>query len=58
MMPQQEALATLSTDSRHDVVAGSTHQSLTDNATHAAIVSRAIAEVVDAVRMGQPLGSH
>jgi hypothetical protein len=51
-LPQQEALATLSTNSRHDIVAGSTHQSLTDNAAHAAVVSSAIVDVVEAVRSG------
>jgi hypothetical protein len=57
-MPHQDAMATLSTDSRHEVVPGSTHQSLTDNPAHAAVVSDAIVDVVEAIRTGLPLGSH
>ena len=57
-MAYQDAMATLSSDSRHDVVPGSTHQSLTDNAAHAAVVSGAIVDVVEAIRTGLPLGSH
>ena len=56
-MPHQDALATLSTNSRHEVVPGSTHQSLTDNPVHAAIVGDAIVDVVEAIRAGLPLGS-
>ena len=51
-MSHQDAMATLSTDSRHEVVPGSTHQSLTDDPAHAAVVSGAIVDVVDAVRAG------
>ena len=51
----QDAMATLSTNSRHEVVPGSTHQSLTDNAAHAAVVSDAIVDVVEAIRTGLPL---
>lgn len=54
----QDAMATLSTNSRHDVVPGSTHQSLTDNPAHAAVVSDAIVDVVEGVRTGHPLGSR
>lgn len=57
-MPHQDAMATLSTNSRHDVVPGSTHQSLTDNPAHAAVVSGAIVDVVEAIRTGLPLASH
>ena len=52
-----DALAALSTDSRHEVVPGSSHQSLTDDPAHAAVVSGAIVEVVQAVRTGMQLGS-
>jgi pimeloyl-ACP methyl ester carboxylesterase len=57
-MAHQDAMATLSTNSRHDVVPGSTHQSLTDNPAHAAIVSQAIIDVVEAIRRGSPLGNR
>jgi pimeloyl-ACP methyl ester carboxylesterase len=56
-MTHQDALAALSTDSRHEVVPGSTHQSFTDDPAHAAVVSGAIVEVVQAVRTGTQLGS-
>lgn len=52
----QTDLAALSGDSVHQVVAGAGHQSLLDNQSDAAIVSRAIAMVVDAARTGTPLG--
>jgi pimeloyl-ACP methyl ester carboxylesterase len=54
-MPHQDAMAALSTNSLHDVVPGATHQSLVDNPTHAAVVSRAIVDVVEAVRTGAQL---
>jgi pimeloyl-ACP methyl ester carboxylesterase len=54
-MPHQDAMAGLSTNSLHDVVAGATHQSLVDNPTHAAVVSQAIVDVVEAIRTGAPL---
>jgi pimeloyl-ACP methyl ester carboxylesterase len=46
----QDGLATLSTDSRHLVVAGSTHASLVEDDEHAAAVSAAILDVVASVR--------
>jgi pimeloyl-ACP methyl ester carboxylesterase len=46
----QNGLATLSTHTFHRTVAGSTHQSLIDDPTHAAASSRAIHDVVVAVR--------
>lgn len=52
----QTDLAALSGNSVHQVVAGAGHQSLLDNQSDAAIVSRAIAMVVDAARTGTPLG--
>ena len=52
---KQERLAALSTDSVHRVVDGATHEGLVGDATHAATTSRAILEVVSAVRTGQPL---
>jgi pimeloyl-ACP methyl ester carboxylesterase len=56
-MPHQEAMAALSTNSLHNVVPGATHQSLTDNAAHAAVVSQAIVDVVEAIRTGAPLAT-
>ena len=55
---KQDAMAALSTNSMHDVVPGATHQSLMDNPTHAAVVSQAIVDVVDAIRKGAPLATH
>ena len=55
-MPNQDAMAKMSTNSRHEVVPGSTHQSLTDNPAHASVVSDAIVDLVDAIRTGLPLG--
>ena len=46
----QNDLATLSSHSFHRTVAGSTHQSLIDDPKHAAASSRAIRDVVVAVR--------
>jgi pimeloyl-ACP methyl ester carboxylesterase len=57
-MPHQDAMAALSTNSLHSVVPGASHQSLVDNPTHAAVVSRAIVDVVEAIRTGAPLGSQ
>jgi pimeloyl-ACP methyl ester carboxylesterase len=54
-MLAQDKLATLSTNSRHQVVADATHQSLLLDETHAAAVSHAIRDVVVAVRTSQPL---
>jgi len=55
--PAQDKLATLSPNSLHRVVAGSTHNSLIDNPDHAAAVTRAIHEVVASVRTAAPLAS-
>jgi pimeloyl-ACP methyl ester carboxylesterase len=52
---KQAALAALSTNSLHNVVPGATHQSVVDNPTHAAVVSQAIVDVVEAIRTGAPL---
>ena len=54
---KQAALAALSTNSLHSVVPGATHQSLVDNPTHAAVVSQAIVDVVEAIRTGAPLAT-
>jgi pimeloyl-ACP methyl ester carboxylesterase len=51
----QDKLASLSTNSRHRVVADATHQSLVLDQTDAAAVSQAIRDVVAAVRIGRPL---
>ncbi|GAA4399049.1 hypothetical protein GCM10023168_05790 [Fodinibacter luteus] len=52
---KQERLAALSTDSVHRSVDGASHDALVGDETHAATTSRAILEVVAAVRHGQPL---
>jgi pimeloyl-ACP methyl ester carboxylesterase len=57
-MPHQDAMATLSTNSLHAVVPGATHQSLVDDPSHAAAVSRAIVDVVEAIRTGAPLATR
>ena len=57
-MADQDELATLSTNSLHRVVPGSTHQSLLENPEHAAAVSRAIHQVVRSVRAGAPLAGR
>jgi pimeloyl-ACP methyl ester carboxylesterase len=52
----QEKLASLSTNSRQQIVADATHASLVYERAHAAAVSKAIRDVVAAVRTSQPLG--
>jgi hypothetical protein len=47
---EQNDLATLSSDSLHRTVAGSTHQSLIDDKRDAAQSSRAIGDIVTAVQ--------
>jgi pimeloyl-ACP methyl ester carboxylesterase len=51
----QMALAALSGNSIHLVVAGASHESLLDNQSDAAVSSQAIAQVIDAARTGTPL---
>jgi RNA binding exosome subunit len=51
----QKELATLSTDSVHRVIDGSTHLSLAFDKQDARATSALILEVVEAVRDGQPL---
>jgi hypothetical protein len=51
----QKNLATLSTNSRHRVVANATHASLVLDATDAAAASQAIRDVVGSVRTSRPL---
>jgi pimeloyl-ACP methyl ester carboxylesterase len=53
-MNEEQAL--LSSNSRHDIVAGASHESLVNNETHAAQVVEAIHEVVDAVRNDTRIG--
>lgn len=55
---RQETLAALSTNSRHTVVPGASHDSLVANPSDAAVVGRAIVDVVEAIRTGAPLASH
>jgi pimeloyl-ACP methyl ester carboxylesterase len=52
---KQDDLATLSTNSVHRTVAGSTHQSLIDDRADAAQSSRAVRDVVKAVRLRAPM---
>ena len=51
----QDKLATLSSNSRHDVVAEATHASLYLDKTHAAAANQAIRDVVASVRSHRPL---
>ena len=51
----QADLATLSTNSTHSIVDGSTHGSL--QTQHAAVTSAAVQQVVQSVRTGQPLAT-
>jgi pimeloyl-ACP methyl ester carboxylesterase len=51
----QDKLVTLSTNSRHDVVADATHASLVLDESDAAAASQAIRDVVEAVRTNRPL---
>lgn len=52
---KQDRLATLSSDSVHHLVDGASHEALVGDRTYAATTSRAILDVVAAVRSGQPL---
>jgi pimeloyl-ACP methyl ester carboxylesterase len=54
-LEQQEELAALSSDSRHHIVDGATHESLLYERRDAQVTSAAILEVVEAVRNDQPL---
>jgi pimeloyl-ACP methyl ester carboxylesterase len=54
-MTAQEDMATLSTDSVHEVVDGATHQALEDDEEYAAHITRAVLDVVTSVRTGTPL---
>jgi pimeloyl-ACP methyl ester carboxylesterase len=57
-MALQDDLATLSTNTIHRVLPSATHSVLTENKDGAAQSSRAIGDVVDAVRRGTPLAQH
>lgn len=50
----QDALAKLSSNSDHRTIAGSTHQSLIDDKAHASQSSRAIRDIIEAVRKSEP----
>ncbi|MEO7943256.1 MAG: alpha/beta fold hydrolase [Marmoricola sp.] len=54
-MADQNAMATLSTNSLHRLEPGATHASFVEDPDHATAVTRAIHDVVVAVRTGQPL---
>jgi pimeloyl-ACP methyl ester carboxylesterase len=51
----QEESTTLSTNSEHEVVDGATHQGLEDEEQYAARITKAVRDVVTAVRADQPL---
>ncbi len=52
---KQQRLADLSTDGMHRVIAGASHEALVADPAHAATTSRAILDVVEAVRTRTPL---
>jgi pimeloyl-ACP methyl ester carboxylesterase/uncharacterized membrane protein len=52
---QQDALATLSNDSVHRVIEGTTHQTMIEDGKGAAATTRAILDVVSSVRSAEPL---
>jgi len=54
---QQDALATLSTDSVHRVVEGINHPGMVADEKGAAATTRAILDVVSSIRTGRPLAS-
>lgn len=54
---KQDALAALSSNSLHRVVAGATHASMLEDEHDAAAVTEAIADVVASVRTGTPLAT-
>jgi pimeloyl-ACP methyl ester carboxylesterase len=54
-MTAQNKTVTLSTNSLHRVDPGSTHASFVEDPDHAAAVIRAVHDVVDSVRTGEPL---
>ena len=54
-MADQNKTVTLSTNSLHRVVSGATHASFVENPDHASAVTRAIHDVVESVRAGEPL---
>ena len=54
-MAAQNHLAGLSTNSRHRVIEGATHQALIADEEHAAATTRAILDVVTSVRSASPL---
>jgi pimeloyl-ACP methyl ester carboxylesterase len=53
----QEELATLSSDSVHQVIPDATHPSLAFNRDHARLVSAGILQIIEAVRAERPLAS-
>lgn len=53
---QQDALATLSTDSAHRVIDGATHASMISDENDSAATTQAILDVVSSVRNARPLG--
>ena len=54
-MAAQNEMAALSSNSLHRVQQGAEHASFVDDPVHAAAVTRAIHDVVDSVRTGEPL---
>jgi hypothetical protein len=54
-LPLQEKMVNLSTNSVHRVLPDSTHASLIQDESDAAVVSQAILDAVESVRTGTPL---
>ena len=54
-MADQNKSVKLSTNSLHRVVSGATHPSFVENPEHAAAIARAVHDVVESVRTGEPL---
>jgi pimeloyl-ACP methyl ester carboxylesterase len=56
-MPLQNEMARLSSNSLHRVLVNATHEALTDDKGSAGVSSRAVLDVVMAVRTGKPLST-
>jgi hypothetical protein len=56
-MAAQNETVTLSTNSLHRIESGATHDAFVGDPDHAAMVTRAVHDVVASVRTGEPLTS-
>jgi hypothetical protein len=54
-MAAQNETVTLSTNSLHRIESGATHDAFVGDPDHAAVVTRAVHDVVASVRTGEPL---